>query len=104
MLSAFNLGPDIIMDSQDNGGFAHEEANVTMVSYMLQAAECGEDIIRILSDDTDVFVLLAYWVWKMQFSCSVQMERWNGVVLNINATCTELGPKCLQLLDMHALS
>ena len=104
VLSTFNLGPDTIMDSEDDGCFAHEEADVTMVSYMLQAAECGNGIIRLLSDDTDVFVLLVYWVWKMQLSCTVQMERWNGVVLNINATCTELGPSCLQLLGMHALS
>ena len=91
------------MDSQDDGGIAPEEADVTMVhAYMLQAAECGKAIIRILSD-TDVRVLLVYWVWKMQLSCSAQMGRWNGVVLNINATCTELGPKCLQLLGMHAL-
>ena len=32
------------------------------------------------------------------------MERWNGVVVDINATCTELGPKCLQLMGMHVLS
>ena len=32
------------------------------------------------------------------------MERWNGIVLDINETCTELGPKSLQLLGMHALS
>ena len=32
------------------------------------------------------------------------MERWDGTVLNINATCADLGPKCLQLLGMHALS
>ena len=100
-----HLGHEIIMDSQDNGGFAHEDADVTMwLSYMLQAVECGKDIIRIHSDDTDVFVLMVYWVWKMQFNCSVQMDHWNGVVLNINATCTALGPKCLQLLAMHALS
>ena len=103
MLSTFNLSLDIIMDSQDDGGFAPEDVDVTMVSCMVQASECGKAIIRILSD-IDVCVLLAYWVWKMQLSCSVQMERWNGVVLNINATCTELGPKCLQLLGMHALS
>ena len=40
----------------------------------------------------------------MQLHCSVQMERWNGVVVDINATCTELGPKCLQLTGMHVLS
>ena len=73
VLSIFNLGPDIIMDSQDNGGFAHDEADVTMVSYMLHVAECGKDIISILSEDPDVFVLMVYWVWKMQLSCSVQM-------------------------------
>ena len=99
MLSTFNVGPDIIMDSQDDGGIAPDDADVTMVSYMLQAVECGKAIIRILSD-TDVGVLLVYWVWKMQLSCSAQMGRWNGVVLNLNATCTELGPKCL--LGMHA--
>jgi len=48
--------------------------------------------------------MLVYWVWKMQLHCSVQMERWNGVVVDINATCTELGPKCLQLIGMHVLS
>ena len=32
------------------------------------------------------------------------MERWDGTVLNNNATCADLGPKCLQLLGMHALS
>ena len=37
-------------------------------------------------------------------SCSVQMERWNGMVVDINATCMELGPKCPQLPGMHALS
>ena len=40
----------------------------------------------------------------MILHCSVQMEPWNGVVVDINATCTELGPKCLQLIGMHVLS
>ena len=32
------------------------------------------------------------------------MERWNGTVLDINATCTELRPKCLQLFGVYAFS
>ena len=40
----------------------------------------------------------------MQLHSSVQMERWNCVVVDINATCTELGPKCLQLMGMQVLS
>ena len=30
-------------------------------------------------------------------------EQWNRTVLYINATSVDLGPKCLQLLGMHAL-
>ena len=104
VLSLCNLGPNVTMDCRDDGAFTHVEADVTVIAYMLQAAEFGKDVIRILSDDTDVFVMLVYWVWKMQLHCSVQMEHWNGVVVDINATCTELGPKCLQLMGMHVLS
>ena len=60
---------------------------MTMIAHLLQAAERGKSVIRILTDDTDVFVLLVYWVWKMQLHSAVQMERWNGVVIDINATC-----------------
>ena len=47
--------------------------------------------MMILTDDIDVFVLLVYWVWKMQHHSAVQMEHWNGVVIDINATCLLLG-------------
>ena len=36
--------------------------------------------------------------------CQMQMERWDGAVLDINQTCTKLSSKCLQLLGMHALT
>ena len=32
------------------------------------------------------------------------MERWDGSVLDIKATCNNLGQKCLHLPGMHALS
>ena len=57
-------------------------------------------MIRILSDDTDVFVLLEYWVYQR----NVQAERWDRAIWGINATCYQLGPKCLQLLSMHYLT
>ena len=66
------------IDSSYNGGFEHDKAGVTMIAYLLQAAESGKSLIRILTDDTDVFVLLVYWVWKMQLHSAVQMEHWNG--------------------------
>ena len=75
-----------------------------MIAHLLQAAESGKSVIRILTDDTGVFVLLVYLVWKMQLYSAVQMERWNGVVIDINATCLLLGCKCMQLPGMHAIS
>ncbi len=93
-----------VNDNRYNGGSEHDEADVTMIAYLLQAAEGGKSVIRILTDDTDVFVLLVYWVWKMQLHSAVQMERWNWMVIDINATCLLLGSKCLQLPGMHAIS
>ena len=92
------------MESRTDGVFAHDEADITMISYLLMAAEFGTRVIRILSDDTDVFVLLVYWVYRYDIQATVQMERWDGAIWDINATCAELGPKCLQLLGMHYLT
>ena len=63
------------METQDDGAFSHNEAGV------LQAANHGKSVIRVLSDDTDVFVLLVYWVHQASLKCKVQMERWDGIVL-----------------------
>ena len=45
-------------------------------------------------------------MWRNQLvdKCQMQMERWDGMVLDINQTCTKLGSKCLQLRGMHALT
>jgi len=59
------------VDSRYDGALTHDEADVTMIAYMLQAAKFGKDVIIILSDYIDVFVMLAYWVLQMQLHCSV---------------------------------
>ncbi len=63
-----------------------------MIYYVLEAAYDGKGVIHVLSDDTDVFVLLVYWVYREV----LEMERWDAIVLDINATCTDLGYACLQ--------
>ncbi len=98
------MDAEMSIDSRYNGGFEHDEADVTMIAYLLQAAEGGKSVIRILTHDTDEIVFLVYWVWTMQLHSAVQMERWNGVVIDINATCLLLDSKCLQLPGMHAIS
>jgi len=75
-----------------------------MISYVHEAANCAKKVICVLSDDTDMFVLLVYWVFRQQLACKVQMEHWDETVLDINSTCADLGPKSLQLLGMHALT
>ena len=71
----------------------HDEAHVTLCSYMLKAVAVGAQAIRILSDDTDVFVLLEYWTSRMRVVAKIQMEKWNGDILDINKTVQRLGPK-----------
>ena len=64
----------------------HEEADITLCSYMLEAASsCGETI-RIVCDDTDVFVLLVYWTWRKTIRKNIQMEKLDGTVLDIRST------------------
>ena len=69
--------------------------------YMLHAAADRAQTIRILSDDTGVFVILVYWTSRMR----VHVEKWNGDVLDVSQAIEQLGPrKCSQLLGFHALS
>ena len=103
-LAGRDIGSNIELVSRTDSVVRHDEADISLISDMLKAAAAGADIVRILSDDTDVFVLLVYWCKKADVSCAVQMERWNGSVLDINATVTALGDKCRGLLGMHALS
>ncbi len=48
-----------------------EDADITLISYMLQAAGAGAPTTQVLCDDTDVFVLLVYWVWKANVKSAV---------------------------------
>ena len=82
----------------------HEEADITLCSYMLKAAASSAQTIRVLCDDTDVFILLVYWTWQKDIKKNIQMEKWDGTVLDVQATVSQLGDKCGQLLGMHALS
>ena len=104
VLSAYSFGEEVTVESASKGVFNHDEADITMMSYLLKTAQCDTDVIRILSDDTDVFVLLVYWVYRNKIQATVQMERWDGAIWDINATCEQLGHKCLQILGMHHLT
>lgn len=104
VLSAYHFGENVSVESISKGLFSHDEADITMITCRLMVAQIGTQVIRILSDDTYVFVLLIFWVHQKKIQATVQMERSDGTVWNINAICEKLGPKCLQILGMHYLT
>ena len=65
LLCTYTLTPNILMVGADKCLFNHEEADVLMVSFMIDAVRDGKKVIRILSDYTDVFVILIFWVQKL---------------------------------------
>ena len=106
-LSTCNLGPQVSVESSDDGVFLHVEAEVTIISYIFQATDDSRQVVRILTDDSDISVLLVFWIWRCgsQDKLVIQMEKWNGVVLDINSTCASLGQALYsQLLGAHTLS
>ena len=53
LLSICNLGPQVSVQSRDDDVLLHDEADVTIISYLIQAADDGRQVVRIL-----IFVLL----------------------------------------------
>ena len=104
VLSTFNLGNNVTMVGRKDSMYSHDEADITMISYLLEAVQNGKNIVRVLSDDTDVFVLFIFWVWRLQMTTRVLLDRWCGAMLNINESSLLLGAKSLQLFGMHVLS
>ena len=98
------------VDSIHDGVFVHDEADITIISYMLQSADDGCHVVRVLSDDMDIFVLLVFWTWRCNLKerIAVQMEKWDDVVLDVNATCVNLGApfahSCLEHMQPPAVT
>ena len=75
-----------------------------MISYMIEAVREGKRVIRIISHDIDVFILLIFWFRKLMTTSLVQLEKWDGNVLYVNDIAAALGDTSLQLLGMHAVT
>ena len=90
---------------QEDEEFGHEEADINIISYTLRlATEESREHIQVLSEDTDVFVLLVYFCWKCHLSQEVTMRKFDGTVIDITATARKLGNKSLQLLPLHVIT
>ena len=79
MLCTFDLGNNITLVNKADSICNHDEADISLASYMIKAAAEGSGTVRVLSEDTDVFVLLVYWCWRNKLTC---ISKWkNGTVL-----------------------
>ena len=52
----------------------HEEADVIIVQQVAKLANAGTPSIRVICDDTDVFVLLMYFYHSLGLTCALTME------------------------------
>ena len=87
----------------DDCEYHHEEADVKIISYLLKLSPQRKHI-QVLADDTDIFVLLVFFFWVYKPAAQVSMRKYDGKVIDINATALKLGDKCFDLLAVHALS
>jgi hypothetical protein len=76
-----------------------------MISYVLEVANYGKEVIRVVCDDIDDCVRLTLLLGvQTTAACRVQMERWDAAALEPISTCTDPRQKSLQLLRMHPLT
>ena len=53
----------------------------TTFFYLIDVANCGKSMSHVLSEDTDMFGLLVWWVYWEEVECKVQNERWDMTML-----------------------
>ena len=84
----------------------HEEADVILVQQMVKFAESGSIRINLLSDDTDVFILLVHYYVQEQLICELMMSGTSSgrSVIDIKATSEKHRALAHQLLPLHVQS
>ena len=58
VLSTFNLGNKMTMVGREKSMYSHDEADIIIISYLLELVKNGMNTVRVISDDTNIFVLL----------------------------------------------
>ena len=61
----------------------------TTIFYLSDAANSGKSLIRVLSEDKDVFVLLVCWLSREVMECKVHMEQWN-MTMPCHSVCSRM--------------
>ena len=77
----------------DTSVYQHEEADVKIISYLLQICPHHKHV-QVLADDADIFVLLVYFIWYYKPLAYISLRKYNGKIIDITATVAKLGNKC----------
>ena len=99
--------PNIEFIGENQSLFKHEEADVTIISYLFFLLQCSEsdlNHIQIKSDDTDIFLLLLYYFHNQTPNIQISMKKFDGCVIDINKTAEKWERMCPNLLAIHALT
>ena len=86
---------------------SHEEADVIIVQQAVGLANQGLKCIKVICDDTDVFVLLMYYYHSCKLTCQLLMgacSRSTWTVIDIGATSKKHSNMVPEILAAHALS
>ena len=84
----------------------HEEADVNIIRQCLSCIEDGAKCVKVLCDDTDVFILLTVYAFRYQVQSQILMESFssNRTLVNINETCKKHAAIVPSLIGAHAIS
>lgn len=84
----------------------HEEADVMIIQQVVHLAETGKKEIKVVADDTDVFVLLSHFYAERQLSCNLVMVGTSATKSSVDIKATvEMHADIIgDLLPAHALS
>ena len=62
------------LSNQDDLRTTYEEADITKVYQVLNIAQSGAQSIKVISDDTDVFVRVMHFCTEQKLCCRLIME------------------------------
>jgi len=99
------LCEDTVIDREDLRT-THEEADTIIVQQMVKVAGRGSRSIKVVCDDTDVFILMLYFYNTEDLTCDVSMESpiAGRRVIDIKATAIQHKELTSQLPAAHALT
>ena len=85
---------------------SHEEADVIIPQQTMFAVDCGAKCVRVICDDTDVFIILVHFTSLFKPCAKIQMEgtKAERAIIDISKTAEKHKDIASSLLAVHSLS